>query len=583
MKKVAIIDKAPSNVKYEKYFPFDFDNFHMTGESVKRLLKKDITLDFDPTPYDLVILIGSEAAKEYGKITSVTNMAGQLVNDKFVCIINPAMLVFKPAAEPEFERALNRILRIYEGNAVLSQNVKCETVITEERALQVLHLAKSYLTTTDLERLLCLDTETSALYPRDGYILGMSLTYRPDEGFYIVSDCMTDKVLAAVQELIDIAPAVVFHNGKFDRKMLEYHFGLVFIDESKLHDTMLMHYVLDENNLHGLKPLALKYTEYGDYDAELDTYKKTYCKAHGIKEEDFSYDLIPIPILGKYAAVDTAATNKLFFKFKPILDANEKLLNVYNTLLMPGTWTLMRMEEEGIPFSKERLLCADNYLSNEIEKAYQELYTVPDDPVGEFEAFYGKIFNPNSTQQIRELLFTFAGLEPTGKLTKAKADSTDSEVLTMLADQHPLPEKLLKLRKLTKLKTSYTTKLLAGLDMDGRARTSFNLHFTTSGRLSSSGKFNAQQTPRDDPIIKGCIVAPEGHVIVSQDLQTGEMYYAAVLSGDKALQKVFQEGGDFHSAIAKTVFNLKCSVDEVKSLFPIERQAAKAVSFGINV
>ena len=101
--------------------------------------------------------------------------------------------------------------------------------------------------------------------------------------------------------------------------------------------------------------------------------------------------------------------------------------------------------------------------------------------------------------------------------------------------------------------------------------------FTTSGRLSSSGKFNAQQIPREDPIIKGCIKAPKGYKIISQDLSTAEVYCAAVLSGDKALQKVFIMGGDFHSTIAKMVFNLPCAVEDVKKLYPLDRQAAKAV------
>jgi DNA polymerase I-like protein with 3'-5' exonuclease and polymerase domains len=59
------------------------------------------------------------------------------------------------------------------------------------------------------------------------------------------------------------------------------------------------------------------------------------------------------------------------------------------------------------------------------------------------------------------------------------------------------------------------------------------------------------------------------------------MYYAAVLAGDRELQKVFSSGGDFHSSIAKSVFGLMCSVGEVKSLYPELRQSAKAISFGI--
>jgi DNA polymerase I-like protein with 3'-5' exonuclease and polymerase domains len=54
-----------------------------------------------------------------------------------------------------------------------------------------------------------------------------------------------------------------------------------------------------------------------------------------------------------------------------------------------------------------------------------------------------------------------------------------------------------------------------------------------------------------------------------------------VLSGDKNLQKVFTSGGDFHSTIAKMVFNLPCEVDDVKKLYASMRQSAKAISFGI--
>lgn len=64
-------------------------------------------------------------------------------------------------------------------------------------------------------------------------------------------------------------------------------------------------------------------------------------------------------------------------------------------------------------------------------------------------------------------------------------------------------------------------------------------------------------------------------------MKTAEVYYAAVLSRDKKLQEVFKQGGDFHSTIAKMVFNLPCEVDKVKELYPLDRQAAKAVTFGI--
>jgi DNA polymerase I-like protein with 3'-5' exonuclease and polymerase domains len=173
------------------------------------------------------------------------------------------------------------------------------------------------------------------------------------------------------------------------------------------------------------------------------------------------------------------------------------------------------------------------------------------------------------------------GLEHTGKKTATGAISTDAEVLEELSELHGLPKAILNVRKLGKMKNTYISKILPELDKDDRIRTNFNLIFTTSGRLSSSGKFNAQQLPRDDSIVKSCIMAPKGYKIVSQDLATAESYYAAVLSGDKNLQQVFISKGDFHSTIAKSVFDLDCSVEDVKKLFPGLRQSSKAITFGI--
>ena len=123
--------------------------------------------------------------------------------------------------------------------------------------------------------------------------------------------------------------------------------------------------------------------------------------------------------------------------------------------------------------------------------------------------------------------------------------------------------------------------MLAGVDMDGRLRTGFNIHVTTSGRLSSSGKLNAQQLPKDDKTVKNCIEAKEGFSIISQDLKTAEMYVAAVLSGDKVLQKIFITKQDYHGSMAVQKFNLTCTPNEVKTLYPKMRDAAKTISFEI--
>lgn len=571
--KIAIIDKAPSRNNYSKYFDFEFEHFHMSSVPIQKLLKKNVDLEIDLDYYDFVILVGAEAAKEYAKVTSVTNYAGQLIKDKFICISNPAMLTFKPEGKPDFERSIEKVKAYISGelkNPLTLGDFKGITDVKEARyfLLEVLESNAPHV---------AMDTETTALYPRDGYVLGISISYKKGHGRYISTDALDEDCIDILQKIID-RYHIIFHNMKFDIKMMQYHLGVVFRRDA-VHDTMVMHYVLDENASHGLKHLAIKYTTYGDYDAQLEEFKKQYCRDNGVLEDDFTYDLIPFDIICIYAAIDTAVTLELYEKFSKILFANSKFNSLYFGLLIPGTLFLMDMEEAGIPMSKERLEAADKYLEHEITRAKEKIYEFAE--IRAFEKDQGAIFNPNSVQQLRKVLFDYLGLTPTGKLTATGAISTDAEVLEELSEEHPLPAAILRVRQLGKIRNTYISKILPELDRDGRIRTNFNLIFTTSGRLSSSGKFNAQQIPRDDPIIKGCIVAPEGYSIVSQDLRTGEVYFAAVLSQDKNLQKVFLEGGDFHSSIAKQVFNLGCSVEEVKSSYPLDRQASKAVTFGV--
>ena len=128
---------------------------------------------------------------------------------------------------------------------------------------------------------------------------------------------------------------------------------------------------------------------------------------------------------------------------------------------------------------------------------------------------------------------------------------------------------------------TYISNIKNGVDKDGRLRSGFNIHGTTSGRLSSSGNLNYQNIPRDNKDIKKLFKARPGYKIIQCDLGTAEVYYAAMLSGDKFLQKAFIDKLDFHSYVAKQMFNLPEEVNQVKKLHPNERQYAKAITFGI--
>lgn len=570
MAKVAIIESKKSRTDYSKYFNFEFDRYYLTSDpTVKKVLKKHVDIEIDLDQYDWVVLVGSEPAKYFAKVGSIMDNSGRVVEDKFIPIINPSMLTFKPEIKNVFEQSRNNINKYVSGELqkLTYDYQKCLGIIDPEAAKAWI---KAAIDNPNKE--VSLDSETSALYPRNGYVLGISMSVEDHEGVYISTDAFDDEVEMLLQELW-MRKKVIFHNAKFDMSWFRYHFGWVFPD---FEDNMLLHYLIDENpGTHGLKQLALRYTKYGDYEQEQSEWIKEYCKVNGILKSEFTFDLIPFEIIYKYACVDAIVTRLLYKKFKPVIDKNSKLNNVYTQILIPGCKFLVEIEDNGVPFDKERLIGAQMLMQKEIDEAISKLYEHPE--ISKFEQAQGKPFNPNSVMQLRVLLFDYLGLRPTGKKTGTGAHSTDAEVLKQLAEEHEVPKLILNIRQKSKIKNTYLDKIIPQLDKDMRLRTNFNLHSTTSGRLSSSGKLNMQQLPRDNPIIKGCIKARPGYKIVAMDLTTAEVYGAAVLSGDKALQEVFRSGQDFHSTIAKKVFKLPCSIDEVKELYKDKRQAVKAV------
>ena len=576
MKKIALIESKPSRNKFFELFEnkIQFDSFVLcSNPQVKKVLKRDVDINIDLEKYDWVILVGSEPLKHFTKINSITEYTGRIVEDKFLPVINPAMLAFKPEAKKTWIESRDNIVKYIAGE-LKQEKLDSDNCfgITDSKELHTF-LEDAINHENDF---IALDSETTSLYPRDGHMIGISLAYKENHGAYILTDCIDEKAENLLQELFN-KKKVVFHNSKFDIAFFRYQFGFKF---PNFEDTMLMHYTLNENpGTHGLKQLALKFTPFGDYEKPMYDWIDSFRKRNGLLKQDFTWDMIPFEVMQEYAAMDAVCTYLIYERFLPKVEENSKLTYVYRNILLPATEFLLNVESNGVPFDRERLMKSTVLMQEEIDEAVSKLYEFKE--VQMFEKAKGKDFNPNSTMQLRSLLFDFIGLKPTGKKTGTGADSTDAEVLGQLAEEHAVPQLVLDIRQKVKIKSTYLDKIIPALDMDSRLRTGFNLHGTTSGRLSSSGKMNMQQIPRDNPIVKGCIKAKPGNKIVAMDLTTAEVYCAAVLAQDKALQQVFQGGGNFHSAIAKQVFNLPCEVDEVAEYYSIERQQAKAVTFGI--
>jgi len=575
MPKVALVETKPSKTDFKKEFDgeFEFDQYQLCSNSnLKKVLKRDCDIEINTDDYDWVILVGSDALKYFTPINSITEYSGKKVEEKFLPIINPAMLAFKPEAQRTWDDSKKSIIEYITDN-------KEDTVITTYNAWGIQDTAEAnafFQAAIDAPLpYVALDSETTALWPRNGHILGLSLSYEADRGAYIDTECMDEESERLLQELFN-KKIVVFHNAKFDLAFFEYHFNFKF---PQFEDTMLLHYLIDENpGTHGLKQLSMKYTIYGDYEKPMYDWIDKYRKEHGILKSEFNWGDIPFDIMKLYAGMDAACTFLLYEKFIKIKQ-NKRLCKVYDNILIPGCRFLTDIQDNGVPFDVKRLVKSQDLMQKEIDEAVAILYSDP--AISQFEKINGKDFNPNSTMQLRSLLFDFLGLTPTGKKTGTGANSTDAEVLEELAEQSPVPKLILAIRQKSKIKNTYLDKIIPQLDRDSRLRTGFNLHSTTSGRLSSSGKLNMQQLPRDNPIVKGCIKAAPGNKIVAMDLTTAEVYVAAILAKDKALIEVFKAGGNFHSAIAHKVFKPPCDVSEVSELYGMQRQAAKAVTFGI--
>jgi DNA polymerase-1 len=183
----------------------------------------------------------------------------------------------------------------------------------------------------------------------------------------------------------------------------------------------------------------------------------------------------------------------------------------------------------------------------------------------------------DSPKQLSEVLFEKLGLPPQ-KRTKT-GFSTDASVLAALAPAHPIAEKIVAYRELTKLRSTYLDALPRLLGEDGRLHTSFNQTVAATGRLSSSNP-NLQNIPvRTDfgrQIRAAFVPADAGDLIVSADYSQIELRILAHLSQDQGLIGAFTSGIDFHLATAARVFGV-----EPAQVEPGMRARAKAVNFGI--
>jgi DNA polymerase-1 len=192
-------------------------------------------------------------------------------------------------------------------------------------------------------------------------------------------------------------------------------------------------------------------------------------------------------------------------------------------------------------------------------------------------ALAGKPFNPRSSQQLGEILYTDLGLKSHGK-TPGGAASTSQEALERLAGVHPLVDRILEFRKLEKLRSTYLGPLPTLADAAGRLHTTLNNMATATGRLSSSNP-NLQNIPIRGEFgrrMRDCFIAAPGNKLVAADYSQIELRVLAHLSGEPALLDAFAHGADIHARTAALLFDTTEA-----AVAPDQRRQAKTINFGL--
>lgn len=238
----------------------------------------------------------------------------------------------------------------------------------------------------------------------------------------------------------------------------------------------------------------------------------------------------------------------------------------YERCELPLIPALARMEDVGLGVDTEVLADLAVELAGRIDVVRAEIFELA-----------GTQFLVDSPKQLGEVLFEKMQLPP-GRRTKT-GYSTDAQVLGNLAADHPIAEKVIEYRELTKLKSTYIDALPRLIREDSRLHTTFNQTVAATGRLSSSNP-NLQNIPvRTDlgkRIRAAFVPAGRDDVIVSADYSQIELRILAHISGDAGLIEAFTSGLDFHTQTASRVFGL-----DIESVDPEHRRRAKAVNFGI--
>ncbi len=434
------------------------------------------------------------------------------------------------------------------------------TIVCNAEALAALVQALS------VAKELAFDTETTGTDPMRAEIVGLSLSFKPGEGYYLPFN-QTDLANPKAAIIEALRPAFTDprlpkygHNAKYDYTVLK-RLGLTVAPVA--FDTMVGEWLCDPGS-HSLGLKKLAFTRLGIQMTEID-------ELIGRGKKQITMDQVPVEQAAPYAAADADMTLRLV----PLLQhelAEKGQTKLLADLEMPLIPVLAAMEMTGIALDAGYLEHISAELETQLARLEKDVY-----------AQVGYTFNLNSTQQLSEALFGKLQLQPAdpkrARKTAAGKLSTAADVLEEMRGAHPVIDLILEQRELAKLKSTYVDALPQAVNpATGRIHTSFNQAGAVTGRLASSDP-NLQNIPIRSELgrrVRRAFVAAPGQALVSADYSQIELRIAAHFSQDPTMLQAFREGEDIHTTTAAAVLGVPAG-----QVTKEQRRQAKSINFGL--
>ncbi|NKI25542.1 DNA polymerase I [Arenibacter sp. 6A1] len=407
----------------------------------------------------------------------------------------------------------------------------------------------------------CFDTETTGLNPLTAELVGIAFSWEAGKGFYIPFPEDKTEAQEIIEQLRPFFEAEhiekIGQNLKYDIKVLrKYNITI----KGKCFDTMLAHYLINPDMRHNMDILAETYLNYTPVSITELIGKKG--------KNQLSMREVPLDQQTEYAVEDADITYQLAQHFRPELkEANTESL--FNDIEIPLLHVLAAMEEEGINLDKDFLNSLSQALNDDIKALETQIYQDA-----------GAEFNIASPKQLGEILFDKLKLVAKPKKTKTGQYSTSEDVLSFLAKDHEIIQRVLDYRGLAKLKSTYIDALPEQIEANtGRIHTDYMQTVAATGRLSSNNP-NLQNIPirteRGRQVRKAFVPRDENYLLLAADYSQIELRIIAALSEESTMIEAFKKGEDIHASTASKVFNVP--LEEVTRE---QRSNAKTVNFGI--